>query len=258
MAFDKEKVQTEKIRVEEERKVKLATAITQDYLKRRADRRSVENGWQLNMNFVSGNQYCDVSPFGEVLEEDKQFYWQSRRVFNHIAPLIDARIAKILQRKPALSVKAFSDEDGDRKAAAVATGILRYVDEKIRIDDLLARGTVWAETCGVVFYKAVWNADGGRQVAIDEFGNPVYEGEVDVTVVPPFEIFPDRLNVECMDELDSLIHAQAVSVDYVFEKFGVRVVATDLSDSGVSAYSESCGGKVPVKMGMSVAPEFEV
>ena len=257
MAFDKDKIEAEKIRLEEDRKTKLAAKITDDYLKRRADRRSVENGWQLNMNFLSGNQYCDVSPFGEVYEEDKQFYWQSRRVFNHIAPLIDARIAKILQRKPALMVKAFSDEDGDRKSAAVATGILRYVDEKIHIDDVLARGTVWAETCGVVFYKAVWNTDGGRQVAIDDLGNPVYEGEVDVTVVPPFEIFPDRLNAESMDELDSLIHAQAVSVDYVFEKFGVRVLGEDLSDTGISGYSEASAGKVPVKMGMSVAPAIE-
>ena len=88
MAFDKDNVQTEKIRLEEERKAKLAAEITKDYLKRRTDRRSVENGWKLNMNFLSGNQYCDVSPFGEVMEEDKQFYWQSRRVFNHIAPRI--------------------------------------------------------------------------------------------------------------------------------------------------------------------------
>ena len=60
MVFDKDKIETEKIRLEEERKTKLAAKITEDYLKRRADRRNVENGWQLNMNFSSGNQYCDV------------------------------------------------------------------------------------------------------------------------------------------------------------------------------------------------------
>ena len=53
MAFDKDKIETEKIRLEEERKTKLAAKITEDYLKRRADRISVENGWQLNMNFSS-------------------------------------------------------------------------------------------------------------------------------------------------------------------------------------------------------------
>ena len=44
MAFDKDKIEAEKIRLEEDRKTKLAAKITDDYLKRRADRRSVENG----------------------------------------------------------------------------------------------------------------------------------------------------------------------------------------------------------------------
>ena len=77
---------------EEVRREKVAEEVVSDFESRREARRSIENGWVLNMNFVSGNQYCDVSPFGEVVEEEKRFYWQTRRVFNHIAPLVDARV----------------------------------------------------------------------------------------------------------------------------------------------------------------------
>lgn len=70
---------------EEKRKRRLADEIRADFERRREERRSLENGWLLNMNFLSGNQYCDISPDGETEEEDKRFYWQSRRVQPHRA-----------------------------------------------------------------------------------------------------------------------------------------------------------------------------
>ena len=85
---------------------RIAEAVMKDFLQNREKRRSVENGWVLNMNFLSGNQYCDVSPFGEIVAEDKRFYWQSRRVFNHIAPTIESRIAKL--EKIPLNLRAVS------------------------------------------------------------------------------------------------------------------------------------------------------
>ena len=88
---------------------KLAAEITADFERRREERRSLESSWLLNMNFLSGNQYCDVSPFGGVVEEDKQFYWQARRVFNHIAPTVEARLARLEKMRPVLQVRAFSD-----------------------------------------------------------------------------------------------------------------------------------------------------
>ena len=92
---------------------KLVKEITLDFKRRREERRAVESSWILNMNFYKGNQYCDVSPFGGVEEESKRFYWQSRRVFNHVAPMVEARLAKLERLRPKLTVRAFSDEDGD-------------------------------------------------------------------------------------------------------------------------------------------------
>ena len=254
MKFDKNGMDEESQRQESKRKERLAKEIVTDFERRREERRKVENGWKLNMNFLSGNQYCDVSPFGEVLDEESTFYWQSKRAFNHIAPLVDSRVAKLMGRKPVLKVRAFSDEEGDLKAAKLATGILQYVGERIRLNDTLARGTVWSETCGSVFYKIAWNDVGGRQVAVDENGEPLYEGEVEVTVAPPFEIFPDRLGVESLEEIGSVIHAQAMDVDAIYAKFGVRVEGEDLQDSSVCGYSEPKAGKEILSAGYSKAP----
>ena len=228
----------------ERARTKLARDVEEDFGRRREERRSLESGWLLNINFFSGNQYCDVSPFGGVEEEDSRFYWQSRRVFNHIAPTVDSRIAKLEKLKPELKVRAFSDEEGDLKAAQLATGILKYAQERIALQDAISRGLMWSETCGSVFYKVLWDEKGGRQVAVDGENMPVYEGEVQVTVVPPFEVFPDRLDAEDFDGVQSVIHAQVVSAQYVQERFGVALKGGTVTDIG--AYSEPSAGKTPV------------
>lgn len=233
-------------RAEERRKEKLAAEIAADFERRREERRRVESGWLLNMNFLSGNQYCDVSPSGGIEEEDKRFYWQSRRVFNHIAPTIDSRIAKLTKMRPALHVRAFSDEEGDLKAAKLASGVLDHVRESAGLDETIARATLWSETCGSAFYKIVWDEKGGRQVAIDGNNQPVYEGEACVTAVPSFEIFPDSLATEDLSGVRSLIHAQAVPVSYIAERFGIEVKGRELTELCGAGYSEPSGGKIPL------------
>ncbi len=224
----------------ERRANRLARELEEDFEQRREARRRIESGWMLNMNFFSGNQYCDISPLGGVEEEDKRFYWQQRRVFNHVAPTVDSRIAKLEKLKPELKVRAFSDEEGDIKTAELATGILKYVQQRIGLQDILSRGLAWSETCGSVFYKVLWDEQGGRQVAF-EGELPVYEGEVAVTVVPPFEVFPDRLDVEDFDGVGSVIHAQAVTSEYIFARFGVEVQGEALPIG--KGYSEPSAGR---------------
>ena len=228
----------------EKQEKKLAEEITADFERRREERRSVESGWLLNLHFYSGDQYCDVSPFGGLAEEDTRFYWQARRVFNHIAPTIEARLAKLEHLKPTLRVRAFSDEDGDLKAAKLATGVLRYAQERVDFDKIISRVTAWAEICGSAFYKVVWDENGGRQVAENENGEPVYEGEARISVVSAFEIYPDRLNAEDISDLQSLIHAKIVSADEIYERFGVEVQSSALSELTVNPYATPSAGKL--------------
>ena len=243
MIFDTEGLDKEEVERQRRREwAEIAADVTSDFNRRREARRSIENGWLLNLNFYNGNQYCDVSPEG-VQSEDTQFYWQSRRVFNHIAPTVDARIAKLEKLKPELTVRAFSDEEGDVKAAKLATGILRYVQDRVALNAISSRVTTWAELCGSAFFKVDWNSAGGRQVAVDAEGNPVYEGEVQVSAVSPFEVFPDRLDAEDFDEIYSVIHARVVPVSYIAERFGVAINGRTIS--GQFGYSEPSTHRAP-------------
>ncbi len=238
-----EKIQEE---ARERARQKLAAEVTEDFERRREARRALENGWLLNMNFLSGNQYCDISPLGGIEEEERQFYWQHRRVFNHIAPTVESRIAKLEKMKQELRVRAFSDEEGDIQAAKLATGILKYVQQRIGLKELTSKGLAWSECCGSVFYKVLWDEKGGRQVAVDEQNQPIFEGEVQVGVIPPFEIFPDRLDVEDFDGVGSVIHARIVSKEYILEKFGVTVKEEE-DGKTLAVYSQPSAGSLPVK-----------
>ncbi|MFQ7078751.1 MAG: hypothetical protein ACLRSW_12875 [Christensenellaceae bacterium] len=162
MSFGKE----EEVKREERRRAKIAAEVTEDFERRREERRQTESGWLLNMNFFSGNQYCDVSPYGGIVEEDKRFYWQSRRVFNHIAPTIDSRIAKLTKMRPALKVRPFSDEEADVKPR----GWLQDSQASASVSDSTRRrrGGRCGRNVRQRVYKIVWDETGGRQVAVDE------------------------------------------------------------------------------------------
>ena len=47
---------------------------------------------QFYKRFANGEQYIELQGFGDkvsIVSQDKQFYWQQRKIYNHIKPLID-------------------------------------------------------------------------------------------------------------------------------------------------------------------------
>lgn len=44
---------------------------------------------QYYKRFAKGEQYIELCPINGIIETYKTYYWQSRKAFNHIAPLID-------------------------------------------------------------------------------------------------------------------------------------------------------------------------
>ena len=250
--------QEQKERMEEERKAALVREIAADFEARREARRSLERGWQLNMNFVSGNQYCDISTAGEIEEETAAFYWQSRRCFNHIAPTVDTRIARLAKVRPSLEVRAFSGAGADVKAARRCSNILKAVRNRIDLDGIIDRATLWSETCGTAFYKIVWNYEDGMVIGTDDTGHSIREGDVNVVALSPFEVYPDSLTAETLEDVKSLIHAKAVSVSEVRERFGVEVAGEKISDFPLVPFSAASGWKRPSDGGDAPAMEDAV
>ena len=194
-----------------------------DFKKRQEKRVVYERQWELNINFLNGNQYCDVNAQGELLEENKTFYWQGQNVYNHIAPIIDTRLAKFSYIQPNVSVRPRTDDDKDVESANLAEKLLENAFKKTKLHEVVKKATVWSESCGTSFYKVIWNANGGNLIGVSD-GKNVFEGDVEVLAISPFEIFPDSLATENIEDCQSIIHARAMSTSAVKELYGVDVV----------------------------------
>ena len=217
---------------------RLVREVREEFSARQAERRLLERGWELDMNFLAGNQYCDINPAGELEEEEPRYFWQYRRVFNHIAPAVDTRCAKLSSMRPALGVRAAGDQESDIRTAKISSNVLKAVCEDNDLDGVIDKATVWSETCGTSFYKIVWDAEGGKCIG-EADGKPVYEGAVRVAAVSPFEIYPDDLGAEKVEELGGLIHARALRVQDIERLYGVRVAGRQIPEFSLSPRSLS-------------------
>ena len=214
----------------------IAADVKRDYIERAEARRPFETQWRLNMNFYMGNQYCTAVVTGEIADVERDYYWQEREVFNHISSLVETRQAKLNTVRPSLTVRPFSSDDNDVKTAKSATKILAAACDRLDMDGLLTQGTMWSEICGTAFYYVGWDSCGGLEI---EKG--VHEGDVCVSVVSPFEIYPDNICAQNISDCRSIIRARAVDVDEIKRIYG-KAVEPETSDViGISSVAVGGG-----------------
>ena len=210
----------------------LVESVTNEFEARRKERLQLERQWELNLNFLSGNQYVSVDGRGELFEENREYFWQHREVFNHISTIIDSRLAKFSKINPVLTVRPKTDSDSDAIDAEVSEKLLSFVRDKCDLHNVIRQATAWSETCGTAFYKTVWQNSGGVKIG-EVDGKSVHEGSVSVIAVSPFEIYPENLYTELISDQADIIHAKAVSVDEVKRLYGVDVQGEEIGVYGV-------------------------
>ncbi|MBR1891184.1 MAG: hypothetical protein IJ811_01655 [Clostridia bacterium] len=234
----------------------LVSEVKADFEKRREARRTLEQQWNLNMNFLCGNQYCDIAPNGEIEGDESLYYWQNRNVYNHIAPIVETRIAKLSRVRPTMSVRAAGSEEADLKTARISADVLNATCSRVELDGVIAKATLWSETLGTAFYKVCWNGNKGMTLGNVD-GEKVCEGDVEVFAVSPYEIFPESLFIGDLSGQKSIIHARAVSVDDVESVYGVRVEGEEVDVFSLSTVKK--GGRYSTsKIGSAVAPNSVV
>ena len=221
---------------------KIVQEVMLDYLKRREERRNLEAQWQLNINFMMGNQYSYISSNGGLREDEKQYFWQEKEVFNHIAPIVETRISKICSNTPAVSVIPASTDEADIESAKLSKEILNSVANRVNLIDIEKTATTWSEICGTVFYKVIWNTNTGKMIATDDVGKAIKEGDVEIEVVSPFEIFPDNLSCERMEDVKSIIHAKAVDVGTIKMEWNVDVEEENVHSFTLDSSVGNLGG----------------
>ena len=205
----------------------IVDSITQDFKRRQQERRPYELAWELNMNFYVGNQYSYISNAGELTDIEKHYYWENREVYNHIAPIIETRLAKLNKIKPNLTVKPASNSENDLFSANLANSILQSFIERNSLKSLISTANAWSEITGTSFYKVSWNDSLGNVIGkID--GNLIKNGDAQVSVCSPFEIYPDSNGAIDIEDCESIIEARAVPVENINQSWGLNLDGEDI------------------------------
>ncbi|MBQ0099036.1 MAG: hypothetical protein KBS91_00615 [Firmicutes bacterium] len=234
-----EKLEKLKQKERERYEKNLVESVKKDFNERRKQRLKLESQWILNMKFLRGDQFTHISRRGEVIADDKTYFWQDQNVFNHVSPLVESRLSRLSKVAPVIGVRPKTDDDREVKSAFISEKLIENAFKQNDIASIVKDATVWSETCGTSFYKVVWNKYGGKTVG-ENANEKIYEGEVSIIAVSPFEIFPDNLCVEKIENLESIIHAKALPVATIKNKYGIDVIGRDIDvmDMGNTALNK--------------------
>lgn len=208
---------------------KIVAEITADFKKRQEARRPVELNWRLNMNFVVGNQFAQISSKGDIEESGKEYFWQEREVYNHIAPILETRLAKLGRVKAKAQVRPATSDDEDVASASLATKLIDAVCKENDFSSQLALANSWSEITGSAFFKVTWDAEKGH--ALDA-SCEIKEGDVTITLCPPFEIFPEDIAITDIDKQSSIMHAKVLTTKEV-----KRIWGKDVKGGEVNVFS---------------------
>ena len=189
-------------------KEKLVKEVQEDFEKKQQARKALEAKWLLNLNFMLGNQYSELNSKLDLVDYGKRYQWEEREVYNHIAPIIESRLAKFTRVNCSVVVRPSSGEDKDVDSARLSTKIIESTFHDNDFVKLFGKANYWAELTGSVFYKVMWDAE---------------EESVKLQICPPYEIYPDSLSAERVEDICSLIHARAYPVKVIEEVWGVKV-----------------------------------
>lgn len=214
----------------------IVSFVNKEFDRRQRERQPFELQWRLNLAFLEGHQFLDINTHTRALvETPRQFWWEEREVFNQIAPITEVRHAKLSRVRHILKVRPATGERRDILASKTASKLLSYVQHECALQALQVEAIMWLETMGDAFLKSVWDPRAGSPIAVDEQGNPVYEGDVCVSVHSSMEIFPYSTWENDLHRQRSIIHAKAYHVDEVLDLWGVRVDPEDVTTFSLQA-----------------------
>lgn len=215
--------------------------VLEELEKRRCQKSSLERQWTLNANFLVGNQYCEVRPYtGEVEQLEPVYDWLNRETFNNIAPLIETRIANLKKINYMMKVKPATNELNDYAKAEVSTSVLQHTQKSTDFESKKNTMIYWNELCGNCFWLSWWDKNKGEKFAVEtvvEIGDDgierkqeraYYQGDIDYGLVTPYEVFPESIFKQGVENQRSIILEQVKSKEDIYDLYGIEVEGSQI------------------------------
>ena len=225
----------------------LVAWIRSEYEKLKANRKTDEQEWYLQIAFFNGYQYhaWQTIGAGQVLREEPNPGNQPRITVNRIEPIVRTEISKTTSGRPSAQVVPASNDDEDLMAAAAAEQVWQALyDKKNFQTDILQKAEFWRATTGNAFVKTLWDSSirniepmniedpftGERMVIQQETST----GDVQYEVVSPFHLFVPDLSEEDLEKQPYIFNVYTKSEQWVKSTFG-NVLPKDFKPTTVAA-----------------------
>lgn len=201
--------------------------------RRQRERMPLELEWRQNLEFIQGNQFVEINPVTQTLEEASLLYdWEEREVFNQIAPIYEVRVARLTRGRVVRKVRPASKEARDIMRAKIQSRLIKWTEQELGWDEDMSEGVPWLEATGGFFRKKAWNPDAGRLIGrvidVGEDGQPtgqpkdLHEGEIEPTICPYFEVYLENPFTSYRRQR-SIVHAKAYPIEEIKAMWGVDV-----------------------------------
>lgn len=212
--------------------------------------------WKLNLSFYKGKQYVFYNRTARRMESlptdegDKPRY-RVRLVSNQIAPNTQSLLSRLVKSKPQFFATPGQASFEAQKASQVAENLLEYWWNSLHLTEKREEAMMWSIIAGNGFWKVSWDdkAGPGMKVMVgpdgqpivdpmvkyffdknlemmgidsDQFEKRVYQGEIRVDVLSPFDVLLDD-SASVFEDCKYAFCVHPMSSEEIRDRYGVML-----------------------------------
>jgi hypothetical protein len=214
--FDLAKKAKSSDQTEEERQLASHVRSKVEEVRSSANRIAHEGIWMTNIAYILGYDglaFNTASRQFQPINRASAYLRKNRLHANKILPTVQNRLAKLCKNPPKFDVMPESDSNEDKEAARLTVQVISALWEKLNVNQKRLFLYMWVQECGHAYVKVFWDTALGKMMVDPETNEMDYEGDVNIRVVSPFEIFPDPM-AKTDEELEYVIEAKVRRLDY--------------------------------------------
>ena len=231
-----------------------------DELQRQRD--LMERQWKINLAFYKGKQYVFYNRKSRRIESlptdegDKPRY-RVRMIANQIAPNTQSLLARLVKSKPQFFATPGQSSFEAQKAAKVAEDLLEYWWDSLHLMEKREEAMMWSIIAGNGFWKITWDDKQGPGMRVmmspdgqpivdpmvkhffeknleaagidsEQFEKRIYQGEIKVDVIPPFDVYLDD-SAKVFEDCKYAFCVHAMSPEEIQERYGVSLKANAIN-----------------------------
>ena len=231
-----------------------------DELQRQRD--EMERQWKLNLSFYKGKQYVFYNKRTRRMESlptedgDKPRY-RVRLVSNQIAPNTQSLLSRLVKSKPQFFATPGQASFEAQKASQVAENLLEYWWSSLHLTEKREEAMMWSIIAGNGFWKVSWDdkagpgmkvmlgPDGqpivdpmvkhffeknleGMGIDTDQFEKRIYEGEIRVDVLSPFDVLLDDA-ASVFEDCKYAFCVHPMSPDEIRDRYNITLKANAIN-----------------------------